>query len=97
MIKWHKDHSDLTAISVHSIYKQQNTHFFKFTWKVPRIDHILGTQTNLNIFKRTEIISSIFFPNTMLGHTHTQNHLQEEKLEKHKYVETKQHAILKSG
>ena len=33
---------------------------FKCTWTFSRIDHMSGQKTNLDKFKKTEIISSIF-------------------------------------
>lgn len=45
------------------------------------VDHMLGHKTSLSKFKRTEIISSIFF---WLQLRDTRNQLQEEKWEKHK-------------
>ena len=43
------------------------------------IDHILGCKTSLNKFKRTEIISSIFFGPQQ---SETRNQPQKEKWEK---------------
>ena len=55
-----------------------------------RIDHMLGCKTSLNKFRRIEIISSL--PPPLPQWFETKNQLQEEKWEKHKHVETKQHA-----
>ena len=54
-----------------------------------KIDHMLGHRTSHNKFKMTEITSSISF---QLQQYETRNQLQEEKWEKHKHVETEQHA-----
>ena len=40
----------------------EKTFFSSAHGAISRIDHILGQKTNLNKFKRTEIILSIFFP-----------------------------------
>ena len=53
---------------------------------------MLGHKTSLNKFKRLKIISSIFF---RPRHHETRNQLQEEKREKHRHVETKQHVTNK--
>ena len=55
------------------------------------IDHMLGHKTNLNTFKRIEIISSIFG----LQWYKTRNQLQKEKCEKKKRVETIKYATRK--
>ena len=49
---------------------------------------MLGHKTNLNKFKKTEIISACFQPPWYK----TRNQLQEENWKIHKYVEIKQHA-----
>ena len=51
-----------------------------------------GYKTSLNKFQGTEIVSSVFS-----NHISIKRHIhQEEKWEKHKHVETKQHAAKKS-
>ena len=49
---------------------------------------MLGHKISLNKLKRVEIISSI----SQSQPYETKNQLQEEKWEKHKHTETKQHA-----
>ena len=51
-----------------------------------RTDHMLGHKSSLGIFKKTEIVSSIFSDhNTEIG-----NQSQEKNYKKHKYMEVKQ-------
>ena len=56
-----------------------------------RQDHILGHKSNLNKFKKMEIVSSIFSDHNIMtldiNHTHTHTHT----LKKHKHMEIKQH------
>ena len=52
---------------------------------------MLGHKISLNKLKRVEIISSI----SQSQPYETKNQLQEEKWEKHKHTETKQHATKK--
>ena len=52
-----------------------------------RIDHILGHKSSCSKFKKTEIISSIFS-----NHNTIRLEINKKKLQKHKWVETKQHA-----
>ena len=56
-----------------------------------RIDHLLGHKTCLSKFKKTAIISSIFF---RPQHYETRNQPQEKKetLQNHEQVEAKQYA-----
>ena len=54
-----------------------------------RIDHMLGHKTSFNKFKRIKILTSIFTTTK----AETRNQLQDEKWEKHKHMEIKQHAI----
>ena len=49
---------------------------------------MVGHKTNLNKFKKTEIISACFQPQWYK----TKNQLQKENWKIHKYIETKQHA-----
>ena len=49
---------------------------------------MVGHKTNLNKFKKTEIISACFQPQWYK----TKNQLQKENWKIHKYVEIKQHA-----
>ena len=54
----------------------------------PKIDHILGHESNLSKFKKTEIVSSIFSDhNTMRLHIN----YKEKNCKKHKLMEIKQH------
>jgi len=54
-----------------------------------RIDHILAHKSSLHKFKKTEIISSIFFYcNTVRLDI---NHRGENTVKKHKHMEAKQH------
>ena len=53
-----------------------------------RIDHILGHKSNLNKFKKIDIISSIFLTKCC----ETRYKLQEKNCKKHKHMEFKQHA-----
>ena len=61
-----------------------------------RIDHMLGNNTSLSKFKKTEIISSIFSNHS----TETRNYLPEKKKKrhrKHKHVEAKQYSTKQIG
>lgn len=42
--------------------KTSENSFFKCTWTFSRVDHILGNKTILSKLKKTEIISSLFWP-----------------------------------
>ena len=55
-----------------------------------RIDHILGHQSSLSKFKKTEIISSIFSDHKDMKREN--NYRKKKNLKKHKHMETEQHA-----
>ena len=57
-----------------------------------RIDDMLDHKKSLNKFKKIEIVSSIF---SVAQQYETRNQLQKEKCEKHKCMETEQHATKK--
>ena len=52
-----------------------------------KIDHIMGYKFNLGNLKKIEITSSI-----VSGHNAIRLEINKKKLQKHKWVETKQHA-----
>ena len=58
----------------------------------PRIDHILGHKANLNKFKSTEIISSIFSDHNGMKLEINHRKVNEKKTN---YMKTKQHATKK--
>ena len=62
------------------------TFFSSAYWTFPRIDLMLGHKTSFSKFKKTEIISGIFF---WPQQYETRNQLQEENWGKHKHVKTK--------
>ena len=82
-MNWRKFHPKGTEYTLFSSALPNIDHTF--------IDHILGHKTSLNMFKRPKIfVKCLFWPHGMKlisNHTHT------HKLEIHKYVEIKQHAI----
>ena len=53
-----------------------------------RIDHIMGHKSNLSKFKKIEIISSIFSDHSVMR---LDINYKKKTLEKHKYMEVKQH------
>ena len=53
-----------------------------------RIDHILGHKTNLSKFKKTEIISSIFFDHSAMR---LDINYKKKNCKKHKHMKIKQH------
>ena len=82
------DEMDLIDILGHSIQMQRNTpssqvHIGTFS----RTDHILGHKTNLSKFKKTEIISSIFFDHSTIRLDIN----YKKKTKKHKHMKAKQH------
>ena len=54
-----------------------------------RIDHILGHNSNLRKFKKTEIISSIFSDHNAIRLSI--NYQKKKNCKKHKHMEIKQH------
>ena len=55
-----------------------------------RIDHILGHKSNLNKFKKIEIVSS-FFPNHNAIRLDSNYNKKEKNCKEHKHMEIKQH------
>ena len=72
--------------------KSEYTFFSSVHGTFSRIDHILGHKPNLNKFKSTEIISSIFSDHNVMKVEI--NHRKRNK-KKTYYMETKQHATKK--
>ena len=67
---------------------EDNTFFLSAHGILSRIDHILGHKSNLNKFKKIDIISSIFSTKCC----ETRYKLQEKNCKKYKHMEFKQHA-----
>ena len=67
---------------------EEYTFFSSAHGTLSRIDHILGHKSNLSIFKKIEIISSIFLNHNAMR---LDINYKEKKCKKHKHMEIKQH------
>ena len=67
---------------------EECTFFSSAHWTLSRIDHILGHKSNLNKFKKIEIISSIFSDHNAMR---LDINYKKKNCKKHKHMETKQH------
>ena len=67
---------------------EEYTFFSSAHGTFPRIDHILGHESNLSKFKKIEIVSGIFSDHKCYE---TRYQLQEKNCKKHKHMQIKQY------
>ena len=82
------DEMDLTDIFKIFYLNAEYTFFSRAYGTFSRTDHILGHRSNLSKFKKTEILSSIFSNHNAMR---LDINYKKKTLEKHKYMEVKQH------
>ena len=68
---------------------EDNTFFLSAHGILSRIDHILGHKSNLNKFKKAEILSGIFSDHNIMT---LDIDYKKKNCKKHKHMEFKQHA-----